>query len=139
MLYSWKFCLSLMWCFLPIIYVGLCYFFQELTTNDFCLPYVYPKTQFLLLKVKDFRVFYPHARGLASLLLRCCPPSLHTLRNFELLSQRSPWKCYPTSIFVAYYPIQSMTSQRAYIRTSKYFLCNFHNNSHWLLTYNWPN
>jgi hypothetical protein len=73
-------------------------------TNDFFLPYVYPKTQFLLLKIKDFKVSYPHTRGLASLLLGHCPPSLYTLRNLELLSHRSPWKCYPTSISITYYP-----------------------------------
>jgi hypothetical protein len=32
-----------------------------------------------------------------------------------------------------------MTLQRAYIWTFKYFLCSFHINSHWLLTYKWPN
>ncbi len=90
------------------------FIFLELTTNDFCLPYVYPKTQFLLLKVKDFEVFYPHARGFASLLLVCCPPSLHN-QNLELLNHRSPWKCYPTLTSATYYPIRSMTLQRAYI------------------------
>jgi hypothetical protein len=46
--------------------------------------------------------------------LVCCPPSLHN-QNLELLNHRSPWKCYPTLTSATYYPIRSMTLQRAYI------------------------
>jgi hypothetical protein len=76
------------------------------TTNNKCflLAICLPQNTILITKSKGFWVFYPHARGLTSLLLGRCPPSLHTLRNLELLIHRSPWKCYPTSTFATYYP-----------------------------------
>jgi hypothetical protein len=90
--------------FLFIVYYNTYYTSHFLNKSGSLLKCFHPKTQLLLLKIKDFKFFYPYAKGFASLLSKCCPSSLHTLRNLELLSHRSPWKCYPTSTYATYYP-----------------------------------
>ncbi len=117
-----------------IMYYNTCYTSHFLNKSGSPLVCFHPKIQFLLLKVKDFKVSYSHARGLASLLLGCCPPSLHTLRNLELLNHRSPWKCYPTSIYATYDPhLKHDLVNGVYLFPN--ISCNFHINSHWLLTF----
>ncbi len=98
------------------MYYNTCYTSLFLNKNGSPLMCFHPKTQYLLLKVKDFEIFYPHARGLASLLLGHCPTLMMVpniakglyqklmLNSFSKATIIIPWKCYPTSTFAAYYP-----------------------------------
>jgi hypothetical protein len=104
LLYGWKILLILD---IDILFQQSMLVFVKISrTNNkwFLLAICLPQNTIFVAKSKGFQNFYPHTRGLASLLLGYCPPSLHTLRNLEHLSHRSPWKCYPTSNSAAYYP-----------------------------------
>ncbi len=78
--------------------------FSRTNNKWFLLAICLPQNTILIAKIKDFGISYPHAKGFTSLLLGRCPPFLHTLKNLELLSHSSLWKCYPTSTSTTYYP-----------------------------------
>jgi hypothetical protein len=87
-------------------YCNPCWYLLNFSKNNnrwFFKTCIYPKTTLLLLKVEGCQVFNPHARGLASLLLKQCSPFLHTLRTLEFLGCKSFYKCYLRSTFASYY------------------------------------
>ncbi len=93
------------------------FIFSRINNKWFLLAICLPQNTIFVVESKGFWSFLPTCKRSYIIIIGVLSTIFAQLRNLELLSHRSPWKCYPTSTFATYYPIRSMTLQRAYIWT----------------------